>query len=371
MHLERNDSTRASALIEALPSYYPALDGLRAFSVFFVIFEHVTLNKTALSHFHGWLGVDIFFVLSGFLITGLLFREERIAGHVDMMGFYIRRAFRILPLYWLVLVAYVVSLQPAAQALKWFQMKAALPYFLTFNNDIPLILMPQKNGTIFGLSWTLGIEEKFYFFWPLICFILLKTFRRRVFAGWAVYGMTLLLALFSLKMARAYSGLIVGALLSMLFSSTAIVSLKRITEIIRPSLILLLLILGFALVDYNANNVFIFSWIITLLVASALLNPSWLSRFLELPLFVWLGKRSYAMYLIQGFGIGFVELFIKPTGAVAEIAIALLSLTITSLGASVLHRLVEEPARKFGKKLVIYRNEKKTFLPNVQVPVAD
>jgi len=368
---ERTADGTAAAMIKALPAYYPALDGLRAFSVFFVIFEHVTSNKTVLAHFHGWLGVDIFFVLSGFLITGLLFREERLNGSVDMAGFYIRRAFRILPLYWLILAAYVTMLQPEQQGLKWGQMKAALPYFLTFNNDIPLILMPDKVGTIFGLSWTLGIEEKFYFFWPLICFVLLSAFRKRLFAGWTVYGITLLLAVVSVKMARAYSGLVVGAILSMFFSGNAIILLRNVTQLIKPAVMLILVVLGFALVDYNPNNVFIFSWIIALLVASLLLSPSWLSRFLERPLFVWLGKRSYAMYLIQGFGIGFVEFFVKPRSAFSEVVIAMLTLAVTALGASVLHIFIEEPARRFGKRLVAYRNEQRSSLSEARVPVAD
>jgi peptidoglycan/LPS O-acetylase OafA/YrhL len=363
------DEASGAGIIEALPAYYPSLDGIRAFSVFFVIFEHVTLNQSALRHFHGWLGVDIFFVLSGFLITSLLFREERLTGSVDMVGFYVRRAFRILPLYWVILAVYVVMLQPAKQAYKWQQMKHALPYFLTFNNDIPLILMPEKVGTIFGLSWTLGIEEKFYFFWPLICFVLLRAFGKRLFAGWMVYVFTLLMAIFSFKMSRAYSGLVVGAILAMLFSSNAIVYVKKIAQSLPPVTVVLLLVGGFILVDINERFVYVFSWIITIVISSLLFNRSWLTLFLERPLFVWLGKRSYAMYLVQGFGIEFVELLLKPKNVFYEIAIALSAFFLTSLGASILHRIVEEPARKLGKKIVALRNQKK--LMDVRLAVTE
>jgi len=357
-------------LVEALPAYYPVLDGLRAFSVLFVIFEHVNALPSPLRHFHGYLGVDIFFVLSGFLITGLLLREERLTGKVDMAGFYIRRAFRILPLYWLVLSSYVVMLQPASKIGKWTQMKAALPYFLTFNNDIPLILMPDRVGTIFGLSWTLGIEEKFYFFWPLICFIALGTLRKRFIAGWILYGFAAILALFSFQMGRAYSGLIVGAILAIAFSSRpALDGLRWLVSRIPASAILALVVVGFWLVDIDQRNVFAFSWIIGLTVTSLLLRNSWLSRCLSLSWVVWFGKRSYAMYLIQGFAIEFLLLVFRPRNAAGEVGLALAAFILASLGAALLHRFVEEPARGYGKRIVALRNERRLKKERVEAPM--
>lgn len=360
--------------VEALPAYFPALDGLRAFSVLFVIFEHINALPTPMRHFHGYLGVDIFFVLSGFLITGLLLREERLTGKVDLAGFYIRRAFRILPLYWLVLATYVVMLQPASKIEKWTQMKAALPYFLTFNNDIPLILMPNRVGTIFGLSWTLGIEEKFYFCWPLICFFLLGTLRKRFFAGWMLYGSAIALAFFSFKMGRSYSGLIVGAILAMLFANErTLCGVKRIVSRIPGILVLALVAVGFWLVDIDERAVFIFSWIIGLTVASVLLKQSWLSRLLSIRWIVWFGKRSYAMYLIQGFAIEFLLLFFRPASWSGEIVFALSAFLLASVGAAVLHRFLEEPARRLGKRIVVLREQRKkpvgTESAALQVPL--
>jgi len=352
-------SRRNAKPVEALPAYYPALDGLRAFSVLFVIFEHIDALPTPLRHFHGYLGVDIFFVLSGFLITGLLLREERLTGKVDLAGFYIRRAFRILPLYWLVLTTYVVMLQPAAQIAKWTQMKAALPYFLTFNNDIPLILMPNRVGTVFGLSWTLGIEEKFYFFWPLICFLLLSTLRRRFFAGWILYASALGLALVSFKMGRSYSGLIVGAILAMLFSNPqALFRIRRLVSRVPAMLVVALIAVAFWLVDVNERYVFVFSWVVALTVASVLLNASWLSRLLSVPWIVWFGKRSYAMYLIQGFAIEALLRVFQPASWIGEIGFALMAFLLASLGAALLHRFLEEPARRIGKRIVARRERR-------------
>lgn len=360
--------------VEALPAYYPALDGLRAFSVLFVIFEHINALPTPMRHFHGYLGVDIFFVLSGFLITGLLLREERLTGKVDLAGFYIRRAFRILPLYWVVLATYVVMLQPASRIEKWTQMKAALPYFLTFNNDIPLILMPDRVGTVFGLSWTLGIEEKFYFCWPLICFFLLGTLRKRFFAGWMLYGSAVALAFFSFRMGRSYSGLIVGAILAMLFSKEqTLCRLKHTVSRIPGMAIVGLVAVGFWLVDLDERAVFVFSWIIGLTVASVLLKKSWLSRLLSVKWIVWFGKRSYAMYLIQGFAIEFLLLLYRPASWIGEVTFAVAAFLVASVGAALLHRFLEEPARRIGKRIVARReqNRKPVAIGRPALPVLE
>jgi peptidoglycan/LPS O-acetylase OafA/YrhL len=336
--------------------YYPALDGLRAFSVLFVMYEHVTVLKSPLNHLHGWLGVDVFFVLSGFLITGLLMREETVSGKVDLTAFYIRRAFRILPLYWLILFAYVAMLQNPANHAKWMEMKVALPYFLTFNNEIPLLFMPDRVGTIFGLSWTLGVEEKFYIIWPSVCFLLFKSIRGRLAAGWAVYGATVILAFASFKICRAYSGLIVGAILALLLSGSRNSRLKEMIAKVPTAAVLLLAICAFALVDRNIRFVFVFSWAIGLLVASVAIKPSWLSKGLSNRVLVWIGKRSYAMYLIQGFGMQSLHVVFKPRSPSEEVAFTFGAFAVSCLGAALLRQFIEEPARRLGKIIVAQRH---------------
>jgi len=351
-------SEGSTPLIEALPSYFPSLDGLRAFSVLFVIHSHIVGGRTQVDYFNGWLGVDVFFVLSGFLITGLLLREEKLTGSIDMAGFYIRRAFRILPLYWLVLGVYVLSLQRPSQLEKWTRMKFALPWFLTFNNDIPLTFMAQKVGTTFGLSWTLGVEEKFYFFWPILCFIVLKSRRPRMGAAWVVYFLCIGMAAFSEKMGRSYSGLIVGAILAIVFSSSQLPKLKSWVSRIPAALVLGLVAVGFALVRVDERFVFVFSWMVALMVASLLLKPSWLGNFLSHPVLVWLGKRSYAMYLIQGIAIDAVYQIGRPKNGLQDVGYALLCFSVSCLGSAVLHYLVEEPARKMGKSIAAHRKQR-------------
>jgi len=199
--------------------------------------------------------------------------------------------------------------------------------------------------------------------------VLLKTLKNRHIAGWIFYASAVLLAVFSFKMGRAYSGLIVGAILSILFSSDAIAYLRKVAASVSPVLIVGLMVVGFWLVDVDIRFVFLFSWIVGLMVVSLLLRPSWLSRFLSAPLVVWLGKRSYAMYLIQGFAIELLLKFFHPNTPAQEVAFAVAALIVASMGATLLHRFVEEPARKYGKQLVAYRNEKKLLRERLEVVI--
>jgi peptidoglycan/LPS O-acetylase OafA/YrhL len=103
----------------------------------------------------GDVGVTIFFVISGFIIATLLLHEEDKRGRIRIGAFYARRAFRILPVYYLVLLAYIVligllRLQPGADDL-W----KALPYFATCQNDF------AHSDLGFSVTWSLAIEEKF------------------------------------------------------------------------------------------------------------------------------------------------------------------------------------------------------------------
>ena len=173
--------------------YFAPLDGLRAVSILLVITAHAT--DPLFTPLHGAVGVTIFFVISGYLITTLLVREEERRGHIRIKAFYIRRAFRILPLYYLTLAAYVVligilHLQAGASSV-WH----SLPWYLTYQND----LAPNGAG-IFGQSWSLAVEEKYYLLWPLVFVIPMLRRHRLTVAG----SLAALTALASLWSATAY-----------------------------------------------------------------------------------------------------------------------------------------------------------------------
>ncbi|WP_214793519.1 MULTISPECIES: acyltransferase family protein [unclassified Exiguobacterium] len=161
-------------------TYMPGLDGLRTFAVLAVILYH--LNVPYISG--GFLGVDVFFVLSGYLITGILIREWTKTGTIDLKKFYIARFRRLLPALILMLslvMTYVTlfdrslldtvrqdSLAALAYVNNWWYIFHEVSYFESFGKPSPLQNL-----------WSLSIEEQFYAVWPLILLVGLA-FRKRL-----------------------------------------------------------------------------------------------------------------------------------------------------------------------------------------------
>lgn len=152
----------------------PALDGLRGVAILLVVIHHSGYEIPAL---HGWqrggaLGVDLFFVLSGFLITSLLLSEWNRGGRISLRAFYVRRARRLLPalvafvwFFWLL----VVIAHPAKAPGETVRALARLSYFGNF-----LIVFAGGLGTAFVHLWSLAQEEQFYLVWPPLLVFLLR-----------------------------------------------------------------------------------------------------------------------------------------------------------------------------------------------------
>ena len=143
---------------------FASLDGLRTLCIAAVLWHHAPLVGEAAARWtvlgRGFLGVDFFFVLSGFLITTLLLREARQDGRFSLRGFYWRRALRILPPYLLVVTA--VSVYYVAVKGEWRYLEFVPFYYLFLANflqgDLPLL----------SPTWSLSVEEQFYMVWPLL-----------------------------------------------------------------------------------------------------------------------------------------------------------------------------------------------------------
>ena len=154
----------------------PSLDGLRALSIFLVVSLH-TLQRYSIGHhvglgwyalFNGADGVSIFFVISGFLITSLLLQEQRKRGSISLRGFYLRRAFRILPpLYFYIGVVVLLGITGRI-ALDRLDIFSSLFFFHNI----------AGNSVVWSVEhlWSISLEEQFYLVWPCILFIYMRRF---------------------------------------------------------------------------------------------------------------------------------------------------------------------------------------------------
>jgi peptidoglycan/LPS O-acetylase OafA/YrhL len=156
--------------------YFRSLDALRCVAILGVLWHHCGTNidgPVLLSR--GYLGVDLFFVLSGFLITTILLREDVRTGTISLRDFYVRRTLRIFPLYYAYL-AYLCASNlffhsPTPDRVRFLQ---AAPYYATYTSNW---LPEHLYEPIFARSWSLSVEEQFYLLWPTI---LVLCGRRRV-----------------------------------------------------------------------------------------------------------------------------------------------------------------------------------------------
>ncbi len=172
----RASASRLSAL------RVPALDGIRGIAVLMVLLHHLSgylpqhsrpFSEAAAVLRNGWVGVDLFFVLSGFLITGILLDTKYAPNY--FRSFYARRVLRIFPLYYIVLsaIGFAAALPYVGQ---W--LRPILPishdrlfYFVYLNNWWPL-LKDTWHANIIGHFWSLAVEEQFYLLWPLCVWLL-------------------------------------------------------------------------------------------------------------------------------------------------------------------------------------------------------
>ena len=155
--------------------FFSSLDGLRCLAILGVIWVHTGTGPTENIHLlsQGVRGVDLFFAISGFLITTLLLRERDKLGDISLRDFYIRRSLRIFPIYYTVIFVYIGAVwfleSDLAERNEFF---SNLPYFLTYTSNW---FVNSEGRVIFYFAWTLATEEQFYLFWPTI---------EKYFRGW-------------------------------------------------------------------------------------------------------------------------------------------------------------------------------------------
>ncbi len=175
--------------------HIPALDGLRAVAVLAVMASHISAGPRTAG---GWLGVDIFFVLSGFLITSVLVREWDLSGQIRLGQFYLRRVLRLYPaLIVMVLLGALFAPDLGAGGSAHGYLTTSL-LEVTYTEDIAIWITHNVQGG-FGHTWSLAVEEHFYLLWPIVLIALLR-WRARA-TRWAMGG-----AVASLALLAAFSG---------------------------------------------------------------------------------------------------------------------------------------------------------------------
>jgi peptidoglycan/LPS O-acetylase OafA/YrhL len=331
---------------------FPALDGMRAIAALMVVFGHYGGSKW--TWLAGWIGVHMFFVISGFLITTLALREESRNGRLSLRGFYIRRVFRIMPVYYVVLGATVL--------LYWLRgeyhtvaIPEVLPYYLTFNNEY------IAAGHVFGQSWTLAIEQKFYLVWPLLAFAAgAMTLARRltVIAGALLVLVMAMTVPFYTSGVSSYIVILIGCTLAVLLHHPRGFALLR--QLTRP---VSGIVFAVVLVAIQANAVqattrlgteipiiLVYGVCVALLLLG-LLSPGPLHWLLSRRLMSFSGERSYSLYLLQGF-VALVIAATFPTLRIERTATAVAVALVSLILADVLYRWVELPMIEVGRRLV-------------------
>ncbi|WP_078316508.1 acyltransferase [Mycobacterium sp. D16Q16] len=181
-------SRRAVAAYESflVTKKFGALDGLRALSVLAVIWHHTSGTPGPRISHSGFMGVDFFFAISGFLITTLLVRERDRTSDVSLRNFYARRALRIFPLYYAVLALYVLLvLATERDTPKGERFFGDLPAFLTYTVNW-FVDLSTGASVPFYFSWSLSTEEQFYLLWPPLLVGALVLSKGKVWAPFVV-----------------------------------------------------------------------------------------------------------------------------------------------------------------------------------------
>lgn len=293
--------------------YRAPLDGLRGVAILCVL-----AVNSGLSFFQGgFMGVDIFFVLSGFLITTLLAEEWADGGTISLKHFYIRRALRLLPGLFLLLIAcclYAALFQsPPSRASTFREAGWVLFYLANW-----MLTIEHAVGSL-DHAWSLSVEEQFYLLWPLLLCVLLRGGVRRekiiLLVGSlaaAAVGWRFLLWLQGAHYLRLYYGsdtradaLLIGSALGLMFCWRLLPASAESRQV--RSLFVLFSAAGLLAVGiflghdapalYRGGFTFIALAAGVVLIEAVLAPSAWVARGLSCSALVWMGRISYSLYL--------------------------------------------------------------------------
>lgn len=361
------------------PRYMPGLDGIRAIAVIAIIIYH--LNPQWLTG--GFLGVDTFFVISGYLITSLLLTEYHNTGKIELASFWLRRFKRLIPavlfLVMGVLVLTLIFMPTEIQKVRadsiaaifyvsnWWYIMQNVDYFEQF------AVQPLKH------LWSLAIEEQFYLVFPIVLLALI-TFLRRVKSIRIAFSVLLIISMVTMmvlyvpneNVARVYFGtdtriqtLLMGVLLALVWPPFQLKAKVNYTMRMMIDTVglggLVILFICFKFVS-ETNSVlyyggfFLISAVTLLVIASSVHPSGYFAKFLGNKLFTYIGSRSYSLYLwhypiIVLIHHQFVQGQIPTLVYVVEIL-------LMALMAEFSYRFIEQPFRREGFKSFAFNHLK-------------
>ena len=366
--------------------YITGLDGIRAIAVIMVLAYHL---KLALFK-SGFLGVTVFFVLSGYLITGILISEVEEEGTIDLKNFWLRRIRRLVPAVMSMAVVIIFVSAVVNRIIFTKGCKDFLASVLGFNNWWQIfnkVSYFEAAGvpSPFTHCWSLAIETQFYLIYPLILLGIYKLVKSRgegrAKRGLLFAGVTLLLALISVILmivlfdpqqdaSRVYYGtdtrafsLLFGALLAILWEYRMVPRrLSASVNMVLGSVSFAVLLVMTIAINGSSNFWYrggqFFGTILTVLMVYAVSGrKTWLSRFLSNPVLKWIGDRSYSIYLWH-----YPIILLISKGIKASWWITLIEIVLSVVLAELSYRFIETPIRHgiIGEYLNILRSRPKS-----------
>ena len=366
--------------------YITGLDGIRAIAVIMVLSYHLKLSLFK----SGFLGVTVFFVLSGYLITGILISEVEEEGTIDLKNFWLRRIRRLVPAVMSMAVVIIFVSAVVNRVIFTKGCKDFLASVLGFNNWWQIfnkVSYFEAAGvpSPFTHCWSLAIETQFYLIYPLILLGIYKLAKSRgegrVKRGLLFAGVTLLLALISVILmivlfdpqkdaSRVYYGtdtrafsLLFGALLAIMWEYRMVPRrLSASVNMVLGSVSFAVLLVMTIAINGSSNfwyrgGQFVGTILTVLMVYAVSGRKTWLSRFLSNPVLKWIGDRSYSIYLWH-----YPIILLISKGIKASWWITLIEIVLSVVLAELSYRFIETPIRHgiIGEYLNILRSRPKS-----------
>jgi peptidoglycan/LPS O-acetylase OafA/YrhL len=332
--------------------YRQSLDGLRGVAVLSVMVYHSGAIRG------GFLGVDVFFALSGFLITRLMIEEHAATGAINLRKFYVRRGLRLLPALFTFLgvwgIYFLVTLPPTFWPLAGTHIAIVAFYVANWAG------IWWSGLGIFEHTWSLAIEEQFYLVWPLATLVLLRGVTRPRKAAWILLAIAAVSAMWRLDLAlagvserRIYwatdthaDGLLMGAAVAFFLDGGRIDRFPRVLKWVGPfsAIGLAAMLVTGAFNPYYAYGITTLAALATgVIIVDTLTERSLVTRLLETRALEGTGRISYALYLWH-FPIFYKLGALKLPGEQAPWAAALLAWGLTVAAALGSYLLIERRA---------------------------